>query len=228
VNDLEGAGYAVSDLILAEHQCQHLAASLPAVPPGRGGVRNLITHPTVVRLLAHQAFGKYLWTEIGRELVAVQATLFDKTADTNWRVRWHQDRSIAVKERMDVPGYGSWSTKGGFLHVEPPSEVLAQMLAVRVHLDNSGADNGPLRVLPGSHRAGKLGDRRLMELIASSASVELYVPQGSIVLMRPLLIHSSTPARTPEHRRVLHLEFAPPESISPLKWHSAVPLWRAA
>ena len=228
MNDLDGAGYALADLVLTDQQCEHLAASLPAVVAGRGGVRNLIAHPTVVRLLLHEAFGRYLWSVVGRELVAVKATLFDKTSDTNWRVQWHQDRAIAVKERLDVPGYGPWTTKAGSLHVEPPAEVLAQMLAVRVHLDLCNSENGPMRVIPGSHLSGKLEERQLNKIVAATPIVELYVPQGAILLMRPLLVHSSAPARDASHRRVLHVEFAPLEAISPLQWHTAVPLRRAA
>jgi ectoine hydroxylase-related dioxygenase (phytanoyl-CoA dioxygenase family) len=229
VNDLDGAGYAVSDLVLSEGQCEHMAGALPAVSPGRGGLRNLISHPTVLRLLAHEAFGRYLWSVVGRELVAVKATLFDKTPDANWRAQWHQDRTIAVKERLDVPGYGPWSSKAGALHVEPPTEVLAQMLAVRVHLDVCASENGPLRVIPGSHLAGKLAEGRLSDVVAGAVStVELYVPQGGIVLMRPLLVHSSSAPRAAAHRRVLHIEFAPLESISPLQWQAAIPMRRAA
>lgn len=229
MDDLDGDGYALADILLARHQCEHIAASLPAViGAGRGGVRNLITHPTVVRLLLHERLGGYLWSVVGRDLVAVKATLFDKTSETNWQVQWHQDRMIAVKERLSVSGYGPWSNKAGVLHVEPPPEVLSQMLAIRIHLDECGAENGPMRAIPGSHRSGRLRDEELARAVANGPIVELHAPQGALVVMRPLLIHSSSSARAPHHRRVLHIEFAPPEAISPLQWHSAVHLRRAA
>jgi ectoine hydroxylase-related dioxygenase (phytanoyl-CoA dioxygenase family) len=228
VKDLDAEGYALSDLALARHQCEHLAASLPAVSGGRGGVRHLVSHPSVIRLLRHQSLGGYLWSLLGRDLVAVRATLFDKTVRSNWRVQWHQDRAIAIKERMDVPGYGPWSTKSGSLHVEAPSEVLAQMIAVRVHLDACGPENGPLRVVPGSHRSGKLSDGEIAKLTSAPAAVELIAAQGDIVLMRPLLLHASSSASDPAHRRVLHIEFAPPEAISPLQWETTISLRRAA
>lgn len=228
MNDLDAAGYALADLVLAAHQCEHLARSLPAVLGGHGGVRNLIVHPTVTRLLVHEALGRYVWSVVGRELVAVKATLFDKTAESNWRVQWHQDRTIAVKERMNIPGYGRWSTKAGSVRVEPPAEVLAQMLAIRIHLDLCDSDQGPLRVIPGTHLLGKLPESEVADVVASSNAVELHVPQGAILLMRPLLVHSSSPARDALHRRVLHIELAPLESISPLQWQTAIPLRRAA
>jgi ectoine hydroxylase-related dioxygenase (phytanoyl-CoA dioxygenase family) len=227
--DLDNSGYAVADIVLADHQCEHIASALPAVAAGRGGLRNLIGHPTVMRLLQHERFGAYLWSLVGRDLVAVKATLFDKTPQSNWRVQWHQDRAIHVRERLDVAGYGPWTTKAGMPCVDAPAGVLAQMLAVRIHLDECGADNGPLRVIPGSHQLGKLDEAELADVVAGTPVVELYVPQGAIVLMRPLLVHASTSsARAAGHRRVLHIEFAPPEAISPLQWHSAVALRRVA
>jgi Phytanoyl-CoA dioxygenase (PhyH) len=229
VNDLESDGYALADIVLADHQCAHIASSLPSLAgAGRGGVRNLIGHPTVVTLLSHERLGRYLWSVVGRDLVAVKATLFDKTAAANWRVQWHQDRAIAVKERLDVAGFGPWTTKAGSLHVDAPQEVLSQMLAIRIHLDPSGAENGPLRVIPGSHRHGKLTEEEIARVVAEEAMTELHLPVGALLLMRPLLVHSSSPARSADHRRVLHIELAPAEAISPLKWHDAISLNRAA
>lgn len=227
MNDLDGAGYSVADIVLARHQCEHIASALPDVAT-RGGLKNLIAHPTIVQLLSHERFGAYLWSIVGRDLVAVRATLFDKASDANWRVQWHQDRAIAVKERMEVVGYGPWSMNAGSPQVEPPAEVLAQMLALRIHIDESGTDNGPLRVIPGSHTAGKLSADAIARVVASNPMVELHVPQGAIVLMRPLLVHATSPAKVTQSRRVLHIEFAPQEAISPLQWLSALHLRRAA
>ncbi len=228
MNDLEATGYTIADIELSDQQCDHIAAALPAVTGGRGGVKNLIVHPTVVQLLMHDKFGKYFWSVVGRDLVAVKATLFDKSTDANWRAQWHQDRAISVKERLDVPGYGPWTTKSGAVHVEPPAEVLAQMLTVRIHLDECGPDNGPLRVIPGSHRSGKYRGNQLADIVAAHSATELHLARGAILLMRPLLVHSSTPALTGDHRRVLHIELAPPEAISPLQWQNALRLRRAA
>lgn len=73
--------------------------------------------------------------------------MFDKASDANWNLAWHQDVTIAVQRQMDVPGFGPWSVKDGIVHVQPPEEVLNAMVAIRVHLDPCGADNGPLRVI---------------------------------------------------------------------------------
>lgn len=228
MTDFDARGFALAGLQLTSDQCDYLITSIPAVPAGRGGVRGLLAHPTVIRILSHQQFGEYLWSVAGRDLVAVKATLFDKTSDSNWRVHWHQDRVIAVRDRMSVHGFGPWSQKLGVPHVEPPQSVLEQMIAVRIHLDECGADNGPLRVISGSHLFGKLDDDAIQRCVDRETSVEVHVPKGAVVLMRPLLVHASAPALLPAHRRVLHIEFAPAEAISPLRWHTSVALRRAA
>jgi ectoine hydroxylase-related dioxygenase (phytanoyl-CoA dioxygenase family) len=228
VTDFRTRGFTVADVKLSREQCDHFASSIPSVGAARGGVRGLVSHPSVLQLLQHQLLGRYLWSVVGRDLVAVKATLFDKTAESNWRVQWHQDRVVSVRERMDVAGYGPWSVKAGIVHVEPPASVLEQMLAVRVHLDDCGPDNGPLRVIPGSHEWGKLDDDELQRMIEAEQPVEIPAAKGSMVLMRPLLLHASTPAQIPGHRRVLHIEFAPPEAISPLQWQTAIQLRRVA
>jgi ectoine hydroxylase-related dioxygenase (phytanoyl-CoA dioxygenase family) len=229
VIELEAAGYAVADIVLADHQCDYAAASFPDVPVARGSVRNLLDHPTVARFLLHERLGEYLWSVIGRDLVAVTATLFNRTPQANRRMQWHQDRAIAVKERLDVRGYASWSQRAGCLQVEPPAEVLSQMIAIRVHLDECKTGNGSMLVIPGSHKAGKLNAGQLADFAADEDAVELCAPRGAILLIRPLLVHASPPLTTlGGNRRVLHIEFAPPEAISPLQWQSAVHLRRAA
>ena len=219
--DLYRHGYTLAELVLSDSACERIAEMLPEVDDRRGGVRNLIEHPTVVAMIRSPKFAAAVGIP---GLVAVKATLFDKTPESNWRVQWHQDRMIAVKERVDAEGFGAWTVKNGVPHVEPPARVLEEMVAVRVHLDASGPDNGPLRVIPGSHKRGKLPDEEIQKLAMSGPIAELTLPQGAMLLMRPLLVHASAPAVNATHRRVLHIELAPRHVIAPLAWHSAIAL----
>jgi hypothetical protein len=148
----------------------------------------------------------------------VRALFFDKTPDANWKVAWHQDLSIAVAERRDVPGFTGWSLKEGVWHVQPPASVLEQMITLRLHLDDCGPDNGPLKVIPGSHREGRLSRERIEWWKTHGEVVECHVPAGGALLMRPLLLHSSSPATKPLHRRVLHVEFAAEPLPAELRW----------
>ena len=228
MTDLSESGFSIAEVKLSRDQCEHIALSVPVIAAGRGGVRGLIEHPTVMQLLRHTDLGRYLWSMVGRDLVAVNATFFDRTPESSWRVPWHQDRRVSVRERLNVEGYTAWSVKAGIVHVEPPVHVLEQMLAVRVYIDDCGPDDGPLRVLPGTHQQGKLSAEHVARLVEMEAITELCVEKGAIVIMRPLLLHSSPPARVAGHRRVLHIEFAPIEAVSPLQWDRAIQLVRAA
>ena len=123
-----------------------------------------------------------------------------------------------MQARIDTPGFTAWSIKDGVHHVHPPAEILEGMLAVRIHLDDCGPDNGPLRVLSGTHRRGRLSDAQIAEAHNAHAEVVCTVKAGGAVLMRPLLVHASSAARTPAHRRVLHIDFAAADLPNGLRW----------
>jgi ectoine hydroxylase-related dioxygenase (phytanoyl-CoA dioxygenase family) len=133
-------------------------------------------------------------------------------------VAWHQDVTIAVTEHREEAGWGPWSKKAGTWHVRPPAEVLEGMVAIRLHLDDCRAGNGPLRVIPGSHRAGRLSDIEVATRSQSGTSRDCLVPAGGVLLMRPLLLHASAAATAPGHRRVLHIEYAASPLPDGLVW----------
>ena len=148
--------------------------------------------------------------------------LFDKVEGANWKVPWHQDLSVALRARQDAAGYGPWSEKAGVVHAQAPVALLERMLTVRLHLDDCDEANGPLRVLPGTHCLGKLSAEHIQALRAETEEVVCVVPRGGVVLMRPLLLHASSPAQTPRQRRVVHLEYASDSLPAGLEWHTQV------
>ncbi len=148
----------------------------------------------------------------------VRGILFDKTPGANWKVPWHQDLSIAVREKIAVPGFGPWSVKAGVPHVQPPAAILEQMLTLRLHLDDCDETNGPLRVLPGSHQTGKLSAASIRDWCERCAPISCPLPRGGALLMRPLLLHASSSAVSPAHRRVVHIEWAAQELHGGLQW----------
>lgn len=131
---------------------------------------------------------------------------------------WHQDLAIAVDERIETAGFGPWSVKEGVVHVQPPPHILARMVTLRLHLDDCTAENGALRVLPGSHGQGELDADAIADWTARQPPVVCEIPKGGALLMRPLLLHASSPAKNPSHRRVLHVEYAAAELPNGLKW----------
>jgi ectoine hydroxylase-related dioxygenase (phytanoyl-CoA dioxygenase family) len=160
-------------------------------------------------------------TLLGPECFAVRGIFFNKTRSSNWKVVWHQDLTIAVRERKDVEGFGPWTMKAGILHVQPPPEVMSGLLAIRLHIDESGIDNGPLRVIAGSHRKGRLSAEQIGNW-NKETSVTCTVPKGGALVMRPLLLHASSSCAIPKSRRVIHLEFASAELPHGLDWHDRV------
>jgi hypothetical protein len=154
--------------------------------------------------------------------VAVQCTLFDKSPRANWLVALHQDLSIPVGDRVPHPELTGWSRKEGVLHVQPPASLLETLVAVRVHLDDSTADGGPLRVVPGSHRDGRFTESGASARRAERGETECLVGKGGVLLMRPLLLHASSKASRPSRRRVLHFLFGPAGLPYGLRWPDAV------
>jgi ectoine hydroxylase-related dioxygenase (phytanoyl-CoA dioxygenase family) len=182
-------------------------------------IRNLMDAVPLVRQIAtSQAIRQCVEPIVGADAIAVRALLFDKTPEANWKVAWHQDLSIAVKVRMDVRGFGPWSTKAGVDHVQPPSRILAGMITVRLHLDDCDMNNGPLKVIPESHARGVLSPESVEAWCQSAEPITCCVPAGGALLMRPMILHASSAARRPAHRRVIHLEYASGELPGGLEW----------
>jgi ectoine hydroxylase-related dioxygenase (phytanoyl-CoA dioxygenase family) len=145
---------------------------------------------------------------LGAAAVPFRATLFDKSPISNWLVVWHQDTALPLRERREVPGWGPWSIKDGVNYAHAPAGALEQVLALRLHLDDSVAENGPLRVLPGTHTLGVLTDEALHELSTQIVAVDCLIPRGGVLAMRPLIVHASSKSHSTAPRRVLHIEYA--------------------
>ncbi len=153
------------------------------------------------------------------DFTPVRSILFDKTPEENWPVAWHQDLTICVIEKTDCENYGPWSVKDGIPHVQPPVALLNRMVTARIHLDPTGADNGALSIVPGSHLLGKLASEKIPEL-ATESSILCECQPGDVLLMSPLILHSSKRSTRPKRRRILHFEYAPPDALDPrLSWH---------
>ncbi len=151
-------------------------------------------------------------------MVAVRAVAFDKTAAANWALPWHQDRVIAVQDRHDVPGFANWSRKHGVWHCEPPEALLAQMLFLRVHLDDAGADEGAMEIALGSDAAGLVAADQA-ESVAKAYPAEVCVAQRGDVLVLPMLtLHRSLAATRTAARRVLRIDYAAFDLPAPLAW----------
>lgn len=218
-HNVEQHGFAIARHVLeADEQRELLALLGPVAGAGR---RGLLALPAVAKLARSRRVLELVRPHLPSEPFPVRAIYFDKSPGTRWLVPWHQDLSLALRARAKVPGFGPWSTKDGIPHVQPPVELLQQMLTVRLHLDAADESNGALRVLPGSHRLGRLSAERIQQLRSEQAEFLCRVSAGDAMLMRPLLLHASSRSTSAQHRRVLHIDYAAFTLPDELDWHEA-------
>jgi ectoine hydroxylase-related dioxygenase (phytanoyl-CoA dioxygenase family) len=201
-------GYWIVANVLSVAEMDALRSAVETLPRGRAGARDVLSHPDVRKVAADPRLSGLAKTFLSRPAIPFKATLFDKSADSNWLVTWHQDLALPIRRRVDAPSWGPWTEKGGRLHAIAPAAALQSVIALRVHLDDSFADNGPLRVLPGTHRLGRLQDDRIAVAARETDPVECVVHAGGVIAMRPLLLHASSKSTNAAARRVIHIEYA--------------------
>jgi hypothetical protein len=208
-------GFAILPEMLTKYETQVLAGELVAskLPKSRAGIRHALKYPAVRDLANDPRLLNSAGELLGSAAVPFRATLFDKSGKANWLVVWHQDTALPLRERREVAGWGPWSVKDALTYAHAPAKVLENVIALRVHLDESNANNGPLRVLPGTHTNGLLTDDQICDLAKQLSSVDCLVPEGGVLAMRPLIVHASSKCESDSPRRVLHVEYAPSLNI---------------
>jgi len=216
-------GFRLLPSLLESQQRQALISELATLPPGAAGQRELLDQAWCRALAQWLLVLPQLRDALPADAVAVQCTLFEKSPERNWLVTPHQDLAIPVAKRVEHPGLSGWSVKGGRHFVLAPAELLAQMLAVRLHLDDATEADGGLRFVPGSHLGGVLGDDAALAWRDRVGEVPANALAGDALLMRPLVLHASSKALKPNgRRRVLHFLFGPADPPHGLQWHLPV------
>jgi ectoine hydroxylase-related dioxygenase (phytanoyl-CoA dioxygenase family) len=220
-NMVEDSGFLVTGPLLGHEFCAQLETTISKLKQDGVGTQNLIEHSWCVDLAKlireHQMIAPFLSVAT----VAVQCTLFEKSQNQNWLVPVHQDLSIAVRERVAHPALTGWSDKEGSIFVQPPDSVLQEIVAIRFHIDECGLNDGPLRVVAGSHKAGRLIGQAALAERDRIGEILCPVERGGAMLMKPLVLHASSKASGGSRRRVLHFVFAPPLLPFGLRWRHA-------
>lgn len=225
--DVETRGFALIESVVDP---EALVALAPVMlrEGAVGGSRCLLARPEIAALAAALRAHHVLQSLIPADHVVVQCTYFEKSGERNWLVALHQDLSIPVARRVSAPELRGWSEKEGTVFVQPPREVLEQLIAVRLHVDACGADDGPLRVVPGSHRLGVLTPEAGAAVRAERGEAICTAEVGDALVMRPLALHASSKSVGSSRRRVLHFVFGPPQLPLGLTWSVAEDLSHAA
>ncbi len=218
-SELERRGYAMVPTGVSAEDRAELRASIFC--PGEAGVRCLLDHPVVARVALALRAQLVSLGYLPAKALSIQAIAFDKTAFTNWKVAWHQDLMFPLARPAVDPAYTLACRKDGVYFARPPRPVLEALLAVRLHLDDCDEANGPLRVVPGSHLGGIVPPAAFAGKVEELGTKTCLAAEGEALLLRPLLLHASSRAFEPRHRRVLHLVYhgGAPTTES---WHRAV------
>ena len=158
--------------------------------------------PEIKELILPKAFG--IVNKISADYRCINSTFYNKPPNSKWKLGFHQDVRINLKYKLEDLEFSSWIERDGFYQVRPPIEVLENIIAIRIHLDDCKIENGALKVVPRSHKQGfidiinyKLNEVEVLEL-----------NEGEVLSLSPLLLHASGNNITAQKRRVIHLEFS--------------------
>ncbi|HYD89460.1 MAG TPA: phytanoyl-CoA dioxygenase family protein [Vitreimonas sp.] len=203
--ELETAGRVWRRKLLSVAEARALARHCDV--GNRPGIRLLLT-PDLVPYVG-------VTSTVSREVAAfdaaarpVRLVAFNKSAESNWGVPWHQDRVIAVAQKFDVKGYSNWVAKSDYWHCEPPTELLENMLFVRIHLDHCEQKHGAMEIALGSHKHGFVEARRAGSVAGGSATEICEAEPGDVLILKALTLHRSRAATELSGRRALRVDFA--------------------
>lgn len=222
MNGFDTQGFVILHRVLDRADCAALTRQADAFAAAGAGTRRLLAQPWCAALASRLGEHPAVRELLPPRAVAVQCTFFTKSTSTNWLVPVHQDLAIPVAERVDALELRGWSEKEGELFVQAPVGVLESLVAVRVHLDPCGADDGPLQVIPGSHRQGIVAAEEGAATRRTRGMIGCTMDVGDALVMRPLLLHASSKAAGTSQRRVLHFVFGPRELPCGLRWQHAI------
>lgn len=179
-------------------------------------IRQFLKEIPETNILFNGNLKKLIREVVGGNYFIVKSIYFDKPQSSNWYVSYHQDLTISVDKKTPIDGYGPWTVKQNQFAVQPPIDILENITTIRIHLDDTDENNGALRVVPGSHikkiyRPETINWEKETEAVCT-------VPKGGAMLMKPLLLHSSSRTTNNKARRVIHIELSDKELPDGLQW----------
>lgn len=185
------------------------------------GIRNVhLKVPAIGELTQSSLIGNMLDNYSDpKDYKLIKAIFFNKNQNNNWSVPWHQDKTIAVKEKAALDGYKNWTVKQGIHHVQPPAEILERIITIRIALENCDRYNGALKIIPRSHEFGILDKKAIDRLAQTESSVCCSMKAGDILIMHPLILHSSPKSTSDRARGTIHLEYSTIELPPSLSWY---------
>lgn len=176
--------------------------------------------PGIHDLIFNEKMKNVIREIFGDRYFVVKSIYFDKPETSNWYVAYHQDLTISVDQKMQLEGFGPWTTKQNQFAVQPPLDILQNIYTIRIHLDDTDENNGALKVVPGSHAKGIYRPETIDWTIETETLCQ--VDKGGIMIMKPLLLHGSNRTTNGKRRRVIHIEFSDRELPAGLNWSERI------
>ena len=219
--DIDRDGIEIKKGLLPEHLIHDVITEVEATSEviNKHGIRNAEKKfKTISKIARCQELIEEARVILNDAPKVVRVIFFDKTPEKNWLVSWHQDKTVALSQKFELDGWGPWTIKENIHHVQPPLEVLNKMATFRIHLDSANEENGCLRIVLGSHKLGILKQDQISEIVNKEKVVPCVVNKGDTLIMRPHILHSSSKAIKPNHRRVIHIEFSSYKLPQNVRW----------
>jgi len=216
--ECDAKGYARLNGLIHGNLEEWRELARPVFESGKPGLR-ISNLPELAQGVAQLIATPRLTNTIGTGWRCVRAIAFNKTEAANWALGWHQDRTIAVRAKATVEGFGPWSAKDGIVHVEPPVTLLERMMTLRLHLDDVDNRNGALLVASGSHLHGRISATEIGGVLKQSDIERCDAKAGDGWIYATPILHASGRSASSAPRRVLHLDLSRDQLPTPLDWH---------
>lgn len=226
ISNFKNDGFAVLNTIYSDAEVAAISSCIEKASAERKlaenskhlfAIRQVIAKiPELKSLLFTEKFHELLTSIFEEDCFLTKAIYFDKPSESNWFVAYHQDLSISVDRKQDVSNYKNWTFKKEQYGVQPPIDILENIVTIRVHLDKTEKENGALKVIPTSHLKGIYRPETIDWTTETKHICE--VEKGGVMLMKPLTLHASNRTTNHKQRRVLHLEFSTKQLEKPLEW----------
>ena len=224
--DILNKGFTIIDNVFTDEEIDDLLLTISKADSSKPTFRRtndlfairqfLKEVPAAVDKVFTGKFNNIISALFGDDYFVVKSIYFDKPENSNWFVSYHQDLTISVDKKLDIEGFGPWTTKQNQFAVQPPLHILEDDFTVRIHLDNTNSENGALRVIPASHLKGIYRPETIDWTVENETTCS--VKKGGVMIMKPLLLHSSGRTTNNHQRRVLHIEFSRSLLTDNLNW----------
>lgn len=218
IENLQQLGYSILENIYIEEETNQILQFISDKELDKQfGVRYFLMNNEELAPLIFTSKLKSLIQKISPNAFVVKSIYFDKPPNANWIVNWHQDITINVTGESDNPEYTKWRKTKKRTAVRSPSDILEKMFTIRIHLDDCSEKNGALRIIPKSHLQGVIQMKNITTAIKATEKI-CKVKKGGILLMKPMVLHSSKRVENEMNRRIIHIEFSSNELAEGVNW----------